>query len=95
MDDAVLPAESEQTLTDLVEYATELLDLFSYSFKDVNVNNQPLRTSTNTMDGNGKLSIYGYSWWPRDDCFSIKSPRLTSGRKLRGKINPPPNNANF
>ena len=67
VDDAVLPAESKQTLTDFVEYATELLDLFSYSFKDVDVNNQPLRTSTNTLNEECKLSICGYSWWPTDD----------------------------
>ena len=50
VDDTILPAESEQTLLNLVEYATELLDLFSYSFKDIDINYQPLPTSKTTLD---------------------------------------------
>ena len=82
VDDAVLPAPSEQNLNDLIGYATELLDLFSYSFKGVDINNQPFKISTSTLDETGKLGICGYSYWPTEDYFSIKSPRFTNGVKV-------------
>ena len=64
IDDAVIPAPTQQNLDDLIEYAVELLDLFSYSFKGVDVNGQPFNVSTKTLDENGKLGICGYNYWP-------------------------------
>ena len=95
VDDAVLLAPSEQNLNDLIGYETELLDLFSSSFKGVDVNNQPFKASTSTLDETGKLGICGYSYWPMEDCINIKSPRFTNRAKVRDKINPPCNNAPF
>ena len=73
----------------------ELLDLFSYSFKGVDVNGQPFDVSTKTLDENGKLGICGYNYWPPQDHISFKSPRFTNGDKVRGKINPPGNDIPF
>ena len=64
VDDAVLPAPTQRNLDDLIEYAVELLDLFSYSFKGVDVSGQSLNATTKTLDQDGKLSVCGYTYWP-------------------------------
>ena len=50
VDDAMLPAPTQQNFDDLIEYALELLDLFSYSFKGVDVSGQSLNASTKTLE---------------------------------------------
>ena len=50
VDDIMLPVDCKETFHSLVEYATELLQLFSYRFKDTDINFQPLRTSTSTIE---------------------------------------------
>ena len=87
----ILGTEDNVTLDQLIKYASKLLGLFNYQFKDVDFCFQPYTTNTDTLNDKGELSVCGYLWKPSTDTFRIKPPSFTNGKKFRGKINPPTN----
>ena len=89
VDDMMIPGHSKSTVDNLVDYGKDLLSMFSYEFKDTDMSHQPNRTSTRTLDHEGKLSVCGYLWHPSSDKFQMKSSYFTNGVKERGKTNPP------
>ena len=91
VDDVLLGTEDTITLDHLIQYASKLLGLFSYQFKDVDFCFQPYTSDTDTLNNQGELSICGYLWKPSTDTFKIKPPMFTNGVKFRGKICPPTN----
>ena len=85
-----MPAPSTEGVKSTIEYGETLREIFSYHLKDVDKAGQIFRANTRTLDNEGRLSVCGYFWKPSTDTIQMKPLKVTNGRKIRGKISPPP-----